>query len=226
MNPVETKNLAVTITDRLAHMIQTGVLKPGERLIQLDLSNRLGVSRAAVRDALHLLCQRGLSVTLPRGGTIVRPVSLKEVHDIFAVRRPLESLAAREACANLTEADLDKMAAIITEQEALAAIPDANGLLEKDREFHDLIFSNCPNDTLRNIITTLWSRTHQARSLAHIDTTWAQSWGKKSAVRHRKILAALRKRDPRRVDKCITETIDHAEEELIIGLMQTDWGKQ
>ena len=102
------------IADRLEDMIHAGMLKPGEHLVQTELAERFGVSRVAVRDALQELIQRGLATRVPRKGTIVRPVSCKIVRDVFAVRRVVESLAATEACKNMSEADFDRIARIST----------------------------------------------------------------------------------------------------------------
>lgn len=222
----EVKNLSQTIADQLANMIQNGRLKPGEHLVQLDLANQLHVSRAAVRDALHLLCQQGLAINRPRGGTVVRSVSIGEVREIFEIRRLLEGLAAERACENMSIKELEHLSQIITDQERLAEKPDPEGLLAKDREFHNIIFEHTHNKTLQDLIDTLWSRTSQARSLAQVDLKWAQNWGKKSAKRHRQIHNALQKRDAQKTKSLVIKAIDQAEKELIKGLKNTDWGKE
>ena len=111
------KNLSDVIADRLGELIQTGSLRPGEHLVQTVLAEKFGVSRVAVRDALQELKRRGLAVNGPMKGTIVRPVSYKTIYDLFAVRRVIESLAIREACANMTKEGLNQIGTIINEQE-------------------------------------------------------------------------------------------------------------
>ena len=220
----DVRNLSTVIADRLAEMVQTGVLKPGEHLVQTDLAERFGVSRVAVRDALQQLRQRGLAVNVPRKGMVVRPVSPKTVRDLFAVRRAVEGLAARESCSNLPDEALRRLAQIIDEQVELAQIPDLARLIEKDWEFHRTIYDHCDNEPLKEIIAGLWSRTRQARSLAQAEVAWGQRWGGQSAARHRRILAALRDCDADRAEALIVETIALAEEELVQGLREAGWG--
>lgn len=220
----EAKNLSHLIADRLAEMVQTGALKPGQHLVQTELAEQFGVSRVAMRDALSELRQRGLAVNVPRKGTLVRSVSCKTVRDLFAVRRVVEGLAAREACQRMTDEDLVRLAQLIREQETLAQQPDLKQLVEKDWEFHQTIYAHCDNEPLQEIITGLWSRTRQARSLAQVDVNWGREWGQKSATRHRRILEALKNRDPDLVEQRLRETITLAEEELVQGLQETGWG--
>lgn len=221
----DVRNLSTVIADRLAEMIQTGVLKPGEHLVQTELARQFSVSRVAVRDALGQLRQRGLAVNVPRKGSIVRPLSAKTVRDLFAVRRVVEGLAAREACPNLTDEDLECLERVIDEQVALAQDLDIAQLIEKDWDFHRTIYDRCDNEPLKEIIAGLWSRTRQARGLAQLEVAWGQEWGSKSAARHRRILQALRERDADEVERLIVETIALAEEELVEGLRETGWGE-
>jgi DNA-binding GntR family transcriptional regulator len=222
----DVKNLSTVVTDRLAEMIQRGELKPGEHLVQTELAERFGVSRVAVRDALQQLRQRGLAVNVPRKGTVVRPVSAKTVRDLFAVRRVVEGLAARQACHNIGDADLKRLDQIIRAQEELALELDMAQLIEKDWEFHKAIYDHCDNEPLKEIIIGLWSRTRQARGLAQLEVAWGQKWGRSSAARHRRIFEALQERDADKVERLIAETIDVAVEELIQGLQETGWGEE
>ena len=220
----EIKSVSTLVADRLADLIQRGVLKPGERLVQGDLAAQFGVSRVAIRDALYLLKQRGLAVDVPRKGTIVRPISCKTVRDLFAVRRAVEGLAGREACRTISDATLAQLERIIEEQEHLAQGDDLELALDKDWEWHQLIYQESNNEPLQEIIAVLWSRTRQARSLARGRVEWGKTWSLNSAARHRKILAALRQRDPDAVERAIAETISAAEEELVQGLQEAGWG--
>ncbi len=220
----QVKNLSHLIADQLAKMIQTGALKPGQHLVQTELAEQFGVSRVAMRDALYEVRQRGLAVNVPRKGTVVRSVSCKTVRDLFAVRRAVEGLAAREACQKMTDEVLNHLEQIIQEQERLAGQPDLPQLVEKDWEFHQTLYDQSDNEPLKEIIAGLWSRTRQARSLAQIDVKWGQEWGKKSAARHRRILEALRQGDPDQTERFLAEAITLAEEELVQGLQETGWG--
>ncbi|MCI0477841.1 MAG: GntR family transcriptional regulator, partial [Anaerolineales bacterium] len=191
---------------------------------QTELAERFGVSRVAIRDALQQLRQRGLVVDVPRKGTLVRPVSIKTVRDLFAVRQAIEGLAARLACARLTEGDFARLERIIAEQERRVQQPDLARLIEADWEFHQTIYARSDNEPLQEMIALFWSRTRQARGLAQSEVNWGREWGKHSAARHRHILAALRARDAAQTERLIVETIALAAEELAQGLQEAGWG--
>jgi len=221
----EIKSISTLVADRLSDLIQRGALKPGEHLVQGELAEQFGVSRVAIRDALYVLKQRGLAIDVPRKGTIVRPISCKTVRDLFAVRRAVEGLAGREACRVISDETLDRLERIIEEQESLAQGDDLTPVLDKDWEWHQLIYMQCNNEPLQEAIAALWSRTKQARSLARDQVDWGKVWGTHSAARHREILAALRERNPDKVERLIAQTIAVAEEELVQGLRDAGWGE-
>lgn len=220
------KNLSAVIADRLVELIQRGALQPGEHLVQTVLAEKFGVSRVAVRDALQELRHRGLAVNVPMKGTIVRPVSYKTIYDLFAVRRVIESLAVREACANMTKEELDQIGTIINEQEELSRKKDMAGVIEKDWEFHKAIYEHCNNEPLNEIIVGLWLRTRQVRSLAQVNIAWGQDWSGKSIERHKHIFSALKERSVEKVEKLIVETIESALEEIIRGLKESGWADE
>jgi DNA-binding GntR family transcriptional regulator len=219
----EVKELSTMIADHLVEMIQSGVLKPRERLVQTDLAEQFGVSRIAVRDALHKLIRRGLAVKIPRKGIMVRPVSCKIIRDIIAVRRVLEILAAREACSKMTDEDLERLDNIIQEQEILADKVEPTQLIKKDWEFHMSLYDGCDNETLKDIIVDLWSRMRQAQGLAQVNVEWGERWVKHSVAFHRRILDALRRRDANSVEQLITESLNNVEERLIQALKEVPW---
>jgi len=221
---VEVKKLSTSVADRLSEMIQTGILKPGEHLVQMELCRRFGISRIAVRDALQLLKQKGLAVDIPRKGIVVRTISVKTVRDIFTVRRVVEGQAIREACDRLTPQDLEHLDQIIKDQEDMAQKADMARLIEKDWEFHQFIYYHCDNEPLMDIIILLWSRTRQARGLAQSDVNWGKEWGKHSSLRHRRVLDALVERNAAKASRLMMESITMAEEGLVKGLREAGWG--
>lgn len=222
IQPQEVKNLSTLIADRLAESIQTGELKPGQRLVQTELAKQFGVSRVAIRDALLKLLTRGLALDIPLKGMIVQPVSYKTIHDLFAIRQALEPLAVKEACARLTRQDLQRIEALVKEQDELAKAGDIDGLLVKDQEFHETIYRCCDNEPLLEIISGLWARIRQARGLARINLSWGRTWATQSVKRHRKILLALKAKDAERAAELTVETIQLALAELAEGLEPKD----
>ena len=93
----------------LREAILKGELKPGERLMELQLAAKLGVSRTPVREAIRMLEQEGLAVTVPRKGAEVARMTEKDMEDVLQIRRALDELAVGLACDNMTEDKLTKL---------------------------------------------------------------------------------------------------------------------
>jgi DNA-binding GntR family transcriptional regulator len=121
--------------DRLRAAIVTGRLLPNERLVEADLTRRLGVGRSAVRAALARLEHEGLVQLEPHRGARVRRVALAEAVEIMQARAALEGLAVRQAAAYATADDVHDLRAILAEMRRLLdagdllAASDANALL-------------------------------------------------------------------------------------------------
>ena len=87
----------------LRNAILKGELKPGERLMEIQLAQKLGVSRTPVREALRKLELEGLVIMIPRRGAIVADITVQDLNDVLEVRQALEELAVRKACDCATE---------------------------------------------------------------------------------------------------------------------------
>ena len=88
------KPLREVVSETLRQAIQDGVLKPGERLMEIPLAEELGVSRTPIREAIRKLELEGFVVMVPRRGTYVANISLKDITQVFEIRSALEELAA------------------------------------------------------------------------------------------------------------------------------------
>ena len=82
----------------LRNAILKGELKPGERLMEIQLAQKLGVSRTPVREALRKLELEGLVIMIPRRGAIVADITIQDLNDVLEVREALEELAVKKAC--------------------------------------------------------------------------------------------------------------------------------
>ena len=90
----------------LRSAILRGDLKPGERLMELQLASKLGVSRTPIREAIRMLEQEGLAITIPRRGAEVAKMTEKDMGDTLQIRRALEELAVVLVCDKITEEDV------------------------------------------------------------------------------------------------------------------------
>ena len=90
------KPLREVVSETLRQAIQDGVLKPGERLMEIPLAEELGVSRTPIREAIRKLELEGFVVMVPRRGTYVANISLKDITQVFEIRSALEELASSQ----------------------------------------------------------------------------------------------------------------------------------
>ena len=91
------------VFNTLREAILKGELKPGERLMELQLAERMGVSRTPIREAIRMLEQEGLAVTIPRKGAEVARMTEKDMEDVLEIRAALDELAVQLACDEITE---------------------------------------------------------------------------------------------------------------------------
>ena len=94
------------VFNTLRRAILKGELEPGERLMEIALANKLGVSRTPIREAIRKLELEGLVVMIPRKGAEVARITEKDLRDVLEVRTSLEKLAIELACDRITEDDI------------------------------------------------------------------------------------------------------------------------
>ena len=97
------------VFNTLRQAILTGELKPGERLMEIHLANKLGVSRTPIREAIHKLELEGLVTMIPRRGAEVSQITEKNMQDVLEVRRALDALCAELACDRITDEELENL---------------------------------------------------------------------------------------------------------------------
>jgi DNA-binding GntR family transcriptional regulator len=112
LTPVDVTDLplvADVVHEALRNAIIQGKLLPGERLVETQLAEQLGVSRTPVREALIMLVKDGLAVTIPRKGTIIAGLDRDDAVEIYDLREVIEGLNARRAATNITENELEEL---------------------------------------------------------------------------------------------------------------------
>jgi DNA-binding GntR family transcriptional regulator len=119
--------------------IAAGDLQPGERLIEMDLAEKLGISRAALRESLRDLTAEGLLVTKPHHGTFVVELSETDVAEIYSLREALETLAVELLVDRATEADLDVLRDIGRRMRKAVEDRDQREIVDLDMEFHETL---------------------------------------------------------------------------------------
>ena len=151
MYRIETEALGKKVHRALRTMIINGTLKPGQKLVQDDLAQQLGVSRTPLLTAFSKLEQENLVVTIPRRGAYVRQYSEKELVDLCNIRMRLESFGAREA-ALAEEKDFSHLDLILTKFDKAAKNKDESLVRQLDYEFHMEIIRISGNKFLYDIL--------------------------------------------------------------------------
>ncbi|MGL4738459.1 MAG: GntR family transcriptional regulator [Cellulosilyticaceae bacterium] len=147
----------------LRKAILNGELEPGERLMETQLGEKLGVSRTPIREAIRKLELEGLVVMVPRKGAQVAQFTTKDIQDVLEVRAALEALASRLACKHMDHRDFLRLQLIIAEYEYAAKDHDIEVMIEKDVEFHETIFNATENDKLIQLFANLREQVHRYR---------------------------------------------------------------
>jgi DNA-binding GntR family transcriptional regulator len=146
--PLETTTLATQVQRRLEHAIFTGELKPGERLIEVELADALQVSRASLREALRLLENKGLVVTTHRRGAFVIELTDRDVREIYRLRLLLEDYAIRCAAKSPTAELLGQLDALVDDLRAAAIRRDYFAIVDLDLDWHRAICAATGNQRL------------------------------------------------------------------------------
>ena len=127
------------VFNTLRKAILTGELKPGERLMEIHLANRLGVSRTPIREAIRKLELEGLVIMIPRRGAEVAQITEKNLKDVLEVRRALDALCVELACDRISAEELEKLREACEEFERATETKDATTIAKADVELHDII---------------------------------------------------------------------------------------
>nr|WP_297394959.1 GntR family transcriptional regulator [uncultured Peptostreptococcus sp.] len=212
------KPLREVVFENMRKAIIEGVLKPGERLMEIQLADQLGVSRTPVREAIRMLELEGLVVMLPRKGAYVANISKKDLLDILEVRVGLEGLAAYCAAERMTEDDIKRLEIISKDIEDAVYENDVDTMLVKDEEFHTLIFQATGNKRLMNMMINIWETVYRFRLMYMSDYSSAVN----IVDEHKKIIEAFKKGRANLAEKLAKEHIELAQQFMIEKLMQDD----
>lgn len=143
--------------------ILTGELKPGERLMEIHLADRLGVSRTPIREAIRMLELEGLVTMIPRRGAEVSRISKQDIRDVLEVRLVLDSLATKLACKRITEEQKEELKRAADEFVAATESGDVTQIAQADVRFHDVILAASHNKRLIQMVNNLAERIYRYR---------------------------------------------------------------
>jgi len=205
------KPLREVIFNTLKEAIITGELKPGERLMEVQLAEKMGVSRTPVREAIRKLELEGLVTMIPRKGAHVGEISVKDIMDVLEVRASLDGLATSLAAERITESELKDLKHVLTQFTSYVEKENIQGSIKKDVEFHDIIYRACRNEKLLQIIGNLQEQFHRFRVMFLKDLKSP----KELIQEHVDIYDAILSKDPERARKAAQQHIKNQETTVI-----------
>jgi len=186
------------VAKEMEEAILSGHLKPRERLVEMDLISQFGVSRTVIREALKKLEAKGLIRTTPYRGAVVSDLTVEEIEEIYFIRTELEKLAARLVLENITLAEIQALKRCSREVEKHLR-EKTHQMIEKDSEFHRMIFKACRNNYLFDMIDFLRTKAHIVRFNA-----WSLPHRiEESLLEHREMIKAIEERNLSKFEKLI-----------------------
>ena len=172
-----------SVADRLRNDILKRHFPPGERLIELQLSERYDVGRAAIRAALVELEAEGLVLRETNRGATVRRVTVAEAVEISEARAALESLVARRAAERATDADRRELRALLDQMTAAVDADDRAGYSKLNRTLHASLPRIARHQVAADLIANLRNRAvHHQFQLAVMPGRAAESLGQHRAI--------------------------------------------
>lgn len=195
----------------LRQAILTGQLEPGERLMEIQLAKRLGVSRTPIREAIRKLELEGLVTMVPRKGARVAQITQKSMKDVLEVRVALDALAVQLACERITEEELEHLRWAGAEFERAVRTKDATQIAQADVVFHDCILKASGNDRLEQIVNNLSEQIYRYR----LEYVKDARYHGRLVEEHKMILDGLESRDKEKTVAAVTLHINNQERSII-----------
>jgi DNA-binding GntR family transcriptional regulator len=212
------KPLREVIFNTLREAIIVGELKPKERLMEVQLANKMGVSRTPVREAIRKLELEGLVEMLPRKGAHVADLSVKDIMDVLEVRSTLDGLASSLSAVRITDEELKELKHVQSQFVNYIDKDNLQGSIKKDVEFHDIIYRSSRNVKLIQIANNLREQVQRFRVIYLKDF----SSSKELVKEHMDILDSILRKDPEASKMYAQKHINNQEETIIKAIKRID----
>lgn len=199
------------VFNTLRQAILTGELKPGERLMEIHLANKLGVSRTPIREAIRKLELEGLVTMIPRRGAEVAQITEKSMNDVLEVRRELDAFCVVLACDRITEEGLTALKDACARFEAAIKTKDVKKIAQADVVLHDIIVEATGNQRLIQMVHNLSEQMYRYRFEYIKDT----SQHERLVEEHRVIYESILNKDKETAAQAARTHIDNQEKAII-----------
>jgi len=189
----------------LRESIMANEFKPGDRLVELQLSELLETSRTPIREAIRRLEHDGLVERLPQGGVRVKPVTIESVRQVYGLRGVLESYAVRQACDRINEDDLAALELIrqqaleLMNNNSMERFEKTRRLLALNTDFHDTLNQICEDAYLLKMLDVVHQEVIRMRGMALQDkANWEEVW-----EQHKELLRLIREGQKEKLDEFV-----------------------
>lgn len=204
------------VFNTLRQAILTGELKPGERLMEIHLAQKLGVSRTPIREAIHKLELEGLVTMAPRRSAEVAQITEKSMNDVLEVRRAMDVLCVELACERITEEALEELKVACENFEQMVKSRDVKKIARADVELHDIILQATGNNRLIQLVNNLSEQMYRYRYECIKDF----SLHERLVDEHRIIYESLVRKDKETASKAARTHIDNQKQAIIQRIRQ------
>jgi len=203
--------LREVVFNTLRQAIIQGEFQPGERLMEVSIANKLGVSRTPVREAIRMLELEGLVTMFPRRGAEVANITVRDLKDALEVRMAIESLSVRLACERIDEDGIKEL-----QQKSVAFREAINSklvpaIVQGDEDFHNVIYKASKNQKLIGIAQNLREQVYRYR----VEYVKDFSYHDKLIKEHDQITMAIMRRDAEAAQTIMNEHI-YNQEQIVI----------
>ena len=221
LTPIKLDNyqpLREVVCETLRDAIRSGVLQPGERLMEMQLAEELGVSRTPVREAIRKLELEGYVIMIPRRGTYVASLSIRDINEVFEIRTTLDSLASGLAAERITDEELERMQRLLVAIGSYIEEGNMEKIVEADMEFHDILYQASRNTRLVGIIVNLRDQLTRYRRTSMAVPGRLQE----TLAEHRRIVDAIAQGNVEEAQQAAEYHMEKSEQTLLKSMEEMD----
>jgi DNA-binding GntR family transcriptional regulator len=210
--PLRHDSLARSAADWIAAHIISGNIKPGEKLTESGLAERMGISRSPVREALQALSRDGLITVEPRRGARVNRLNAGDVADLYACRLLLEPPCIALAAAALTDVTAAALEKTFERMAAAVAAHDSMEYEDVLKDYNWTVLAACPNRILSDYAQSSW---RSALRYWDLLVRASDNYPAESLARNENLHAAIRARDAAGAEQAAIEILEQGRVELL-----------
>jgi DNA-binding GntR family transcriptional regulator len=214
-------SLARSAADWIAAHIISGEIKPGEKLTETSLAERMGISRSPVREALQALSRDGLITVEPRRGARVNRLDAKDAADLYACRLLLEPPCTALAAAALTDATAAQLEATFQRMAAAVVAHDSMEYVDALKQYNWTVLAACPNRILGEYAQSSW---RSALRYWDLLVRGSGNYPAESLARNETLHAAIRARAAADASQAAVDILEHGRDAMlrILGHLSAD----